>query len=279
MSAAKVSAAELSAAKNALTASLRQARKTQRLSQLELSLRLGVSQRHVSFVESGRAKPSRELLLAWLQELEAPLVLRNEVLIQAGYAPMYSAMPLNDPALEKVNQALEQLLMAHDPMPALVIDAQWNLLRLNRGGQWLANTLLPGAADQATATPMNLLDSLIHPEGLLKSVVNLSEVGPALLARLRQEAVAQPVIASKVEAFADLLRDRLGTQAVQFSPPANNPVLTTRYVTPHGELAFFAMFTTFGTPQDITLASLRVEHLFAADATTRAVLRSQVLTG
>lgn len=266
----------MSATESALTDSLRQARKVQRLSQLELSLRLGVSQRHISFVESGRAQASRELLLAWLQELDAPLVLRNEILLQAGYAPVYSATPLQDPALGEINQALDQLLSAHDPMPALVIDAQWNLLQLNRGGQWLAATLLPWIADLAPAAPMNLLDLLIHPEGLLKPVINLGEVGPVLLARLRQEAVAQPAIAPRVETFAERLRDRLGTSNLQPSAPANAPVLTSRYATPHGELAFFAMFTTFGSPQDITLASLRVEHLFAADAATRAVLYQQV---
>ena len=123
---------------------LRQVRKDNRLSQLELSLRLGVSQRHVSFVESGRSKPSRELLIAWLQALNAPLILRNEIMLQAGYAPVYTATQLDDPTLAQVNDALQQLLSAHDPAPAFVIDSRWNLLRLNRGGQWLAATLMPG---------------------------------------------------------------------------------------------------------------------------------------
>ncbi|MGF1518025.1 MAG: helix-turn-helix domain-containing protein [Nodosilinea sp.] len=264
-------------AADALPTTLRQVRKAQRLSQLELSLRLGVSQRHVSFVESGRARPSRELLLAWLQELDAPLVLRNEAMLQAGYAPVYSAAPLHAPALAPVNQALEQLLVAHDPMPAFVIDAQWNLLRLNQGGQWLAATLLPWATALGAAEPINMLDLLAHPEGLTRSILNLAEVGPAMLAILRQEEAVQPAIAPRVEAFAALLGDRLGGQlpaAIGSDPVA--PVLTTRYGTPHGELAFFSMFTTFGTPQDITLASLRVEHLFAADAATRAILDQQV---
>jgi transcriptional regulator with XRE-family HTH domain len=264
-------------AADALPATLRQVRKAQRLSQLELSLRLGVSQRHVSFVESGRARPSRELLLAWLQELDAPLALRNEAMLQAGYAPVYSAAPLHAPALAPVNQALEQLLVAHDPMPAFVIDAQWNLLRINRGGQWLAATLLPWATALGATDPLNMLDLLADPEGLTRSILNLSEVGPAMLAILRHEEAVQPAIAPRVEAFAALLSDRLGGQlpgAVWSSPAA--PVLTTRYGTPHGELAFFSMFTTFGTPQDITLASLRVEHLFAADAATRAILDRQV---
>ena len=256
---------------------LKQVRKARRLSQLELSLRLNVSQRHISFVESGRARPSRELLLAWLQALETPLVVRNEALLQAGYAPVYGTAQLDDPALAQVNEALQQLLFAHDPMPALVIDAQWNLLRLNRGGQWLAATLMPWTAAITETAPVNLLDLLSHPEGFTKPIVNLAEVGPAMLSILKHEASVQPEIAPKVEAFAALLCDRLGGQPLQTSgsrPTA--PVLTTRYATQYGELAFFSMFTTFGTPQDITLASLRVEHLFAADEATHAILKAHV---
>jgi transcriptional regulator with XRE-family HTH domain len=251
---------------------LRQVRKASRLSQLELSLRLGVSQRHVSFVESGRAQPSRELLIAWLQELEAPLVLRNEVMLQAGYAPVYNATQLDDPTLAQVNDALQQLLTAHDPLPALVIDAQWNLVRLNQGGHWLAALL---GAEAIAQEPLNLLDMLAHPEGLTQAIVNLDEVGPPFLARLRQEASAQPELEAKVDAFAALLNQRLGPHHLQRMAPTT-PVLTTRYATAYGELAFFSMFTTFGTPQDITLASLRVEHMFAADAATDGVLRKQV---
>jgi transcriptional regulator with XRE-family HTH domain len=259
-----------------LPTTLRQVRKARRLSQLELSLRLGVSQRHVSFVESGRAQPSRKLLMAWLQELEAPLVLCNEAMLQAGYAPAYSNRRLDDPALAQINAALQQLLCAHDPMPALVIDAHWNLLALNQGGQWLAATLMPWAANLGDTAP-NLLDMLVHPEGFTKSIVNLSEVGPAFLARLRREATVQPALTPKVEAFAALLRECIGDQTLDAAGSSSlAPVLTTRYTTPYGELAFFSMFTTFGTPQDITLASLRVEHLFAADEATHAVLQAQV---
>lgn len=259
---------------------LRQVRRARRLSQLELSLRLGVSQRHVSFVESGRAKPSRELLMTWLQELEAPLMVCNQVMLEAGYAPVYSSAQLDDPALAQMNFALQQLLDAHDPMPALVIDADWNLLRLNRGGQWLAATLMPGVADRQSDLSINLLDLIVHSEGFTKRMVNLAEVGPTLLAHLRHEATSQPRLTPKVDAFAALLWTRLGSQPPQhhWSQPAA-PVLTTRYATEYGELAFFSMFTTFGTPQDITLASLRVEHLFAADQATHAVLRANIQLG
>lgn len=257
-----------------LTATLQGARRARRLSQLELSLRLGVSQRHISFVESGRARPSRELLLAWLGELDAALAVRNEALLQAGFAPVYSAAPLGDPALAQATGALLRLLEAHDPLPALLLDAQWNVLHLNRGGRWLAVALLPaGLLDVA---PVNLLDLMIHPEGFTRRIVNLQEVGPAMLAMLRHDAAAHPALAPRVEAFAALLRSRLGAEPRSSAAQPRPPVLTTRFASAEGELAFFSLFTTFGTPLDITLASLRVEHLFAADAATQARLAALV---
>ncbi len=263
----------------ALTETLRQARKTQRLSQLELSMRMGVSQRHVSCVESGRARASRELLMRWLQALEVPLPVRNAAMLQAGYAPVYSAATLDDPSLAQARQALVTLLEAHDPMPAFVIDAQWNVLHANRSGAWLAATLAPGLADLSVDAPHlpppNMLDLLTHPDGFCRHVTNLPEVGPTLLAHLRNETASEPALRPKVEAFAAMLRARLGAQSPYGWPHQAAPVLTTRFATAHGELAFFSMFTTFGTPQDITLASLRVEHMFAADEGTRAVLSAE----
>ena len=254
---------------------LQQARKAQRLSQLELSLRVGVSQRHVSFVESGRARPSRALLDAWLRELEAPLALRNAAMLQAGFAPLYGSATLDDASLAQARHALVQLMRAHDPLPALVIDSRWNLLLSNRGCKWLVSALMPGADALPDDASVNLLDVLADPQGLTNAILNLEEVGPALLTQLRHEALVQPALMPKVEALAALLRDRLGADR-QPRPGSIAPVLTTRYASPYGELAFFSMFTTFGTPQDITLASLRVEHLFAADEATRAVMNAHV---
>ena len=256
---------------------LRQARKATRLSQHTLSLRIGVSQRHMSFVESGRARPSRELLMAWLQELNTPLVVRNAAMLKAGFAPAYSAAPLSDRALAQANDAIAQLLQTHDPMPALVLDAHWNLLRTNAGGRWLARTLVPWAAELPEDTSVNMLDLLAHPEGFCRRVVNLREVGPELLAHLRRDALAIPALTPKVDAVAAMLRDRIGLNSPQgavLRPTA--PMLTTRFATDHGELAFFSMYTTFGTPHDITLASVRIEHMFPATAATRAVLQAQV---
>ena len=260
-----------------LPATLQQSRKAKRVSQLELSLRMGVSQRHVSFVESGRAKPSRALLVHWLEALEVPLAQRNAAMLQAGFAPVYSQQALSDAPLLPAHDAMLHLLHTHDPMPAFVLDAQWNLVHLNQGGNWLAVTLLPWLADLTPGTPLNMLDALCHPEGFTKNMLNLEEVGPALLAHLRDDASVQPSLAPKAEAFAKLLRHKLGPQSLHSGWPRQvAPVLTSRFATAYGELSFFSMFTTFGTPQDITLASLRVEHMFAADAATRAVVEAQV---
>ena len=229
---------------------LQTARKSKRLSQLELALRMGVSQRHVSFVESGRAQPSRELLLSWLHELQAPLALRNVALQQAGFAPVYRGSELADAVLAPVRDALAPLLQAHDPMP------------------WMAD-LPPGQ-------PINLIDAMLHPEGMTQPITNLEEVAPALLAHLRDDASVVPDILPRVEQLAQQLQQRLGKRVLTPWPRQMAPVLTTRFATRHGELAFFSMFSTFGTPQDITLASLRVEHVFPADDVTRAVLTANL---
>ncbi len=276
----------MSTTDSSFPATLRQLRKARRLSQLELSLRLGVSQRHVSFVESDRARPSRELLTHWLTELQAPAILRNEAMLQAGYAPDYASdygtSQLNEVELEKVEQeqaqqALQQLLATHDPMPALVIDAHWNLVQLNRGGQWLAQTLMSEPIDLTGANAINLLDLLVHPQGMTQAIVNLEAVGPAFLTRLRRDALLQPGLTPRVKAFEQLLCDRLGTKSLpNLQSSAAEPVIQTKYLTPHGELSFFSMFSTFGTLQDISLTSLRVEHMFAADETTRAILSEHI---
>ncbi len=255
---------------------LQTARKSKRISQLELALRMGVSQRHVSFVESGRAQPSRELLLSWLHELQAPLALRNVALQQAGFASVYRGSELGDAVLAPAREALSRLLAAHDPMPAMVMDAAWNVLQMNRGARWMALTLMPALADLAPDAPINLLDAFLHPDGMAQHITNLEEVAPAILAHLRDDASVMPEISERVELLAAQFQQRLGKKSLAQWPRQMAPVLTTRFTTQYGELAFFSMFSTFGTPQDITLASLRVEHVFAADEATRAVVMKHV---
>ena len=254
---------------------LKQARNTKRWSQLELALRLSVSQRHISFVESGRAKPSRELLLAWLQELQVPLMVQNCALLQAGFAPEWSQASLDSPDLALVNAALIQLIQAHDPMPAFCIDAAWNIVHINRGALNLVSCLLPWTKSSlTTGQAFNLLDLVAHPEGLAKQILNLEEVGPAFLFQLRQEANLNPAISEKVQALEARIIVLIGAKVLEQAIPISAaPVLTTYYASPLGELAFFSMLSTFGSPQNISLASLRVEHLFAANQATQALMK------
>jgi transcriptional regulator with XRE-family HTH domain len=254
-----------------LVETLQRTRRVRRISQLELALQLGVSQRHVSFVENGRSRPSRDLLVAWLQALDAPLALSNEALLAAGYAPAYSEKRLDDPWLAEACVALDRLLDTHDPAPALVLDAEWNVVRMNRGAMWLATLLMPSAAAELGHAQVNMLDLLTHPGGLADHVTNIEDVGPRFLWMLRNEAAAHPGLQPRAAAYEAYLFSRIGKTTVPRQGPAP-PVLTTRFASPHGPLAFFSMFSTFGTPNDITLASLRVEHMFPADDATRAVL-------
>lgn len=177
-----------------------------------------------------------------------------------------------------------RLLDAHDPMPAMVLNTGWNVLQLNRGACWLVSTLMPWANPmlpdlphcQPSTDSLNLLDAMLHAEGLLRNITNLAAVAPALLAHLRNDAMVVPELAQRVEQLAANVEQRLGKKPLTPWLHQVVPVLTTRFATAYGELAFFSMFSTFGTPQDITLASLRVEHLFAADALTQAVIATQV---
>jgi transcriptional regulator with XRE-family HTH domain len=260
---------------------LQQARRARRYSQLELSLRLSVSQRHISFVESGRAKPSRALLVAWLLELDLPLSQRNAALMQAGFAPIYgmdahSALPSTH-AL--VLDAIKHLLNSHDPMPAFVLDADWNVVQRNQGAYWLMHALMPELMRQMPPdAQLNMIDAMLHPQGFTAALLNADIVAPAMLRIVRQDARHHPPLQARAAQLSAALKARFGahvvcTEHVEPLPP----VLTSCFASAYGELRFFSMFTTFGTPQHITLASLRIEHLFAADAQTRQVMHAQVL--
>jgi transcriptional regulator with XRE-family HTH domain len=257
---------------SAASAGLRNARQARRLSQLELALRVGVSQRHLSFIETGRAAPSRGMLLALLEALDVPLAQRNELLLQSGYAPEFAARDLGDPDLVSVRDALERLLAAHEPAPAIVVDAMWNLVLANRGARRM-HRLLAGA--DVLAPPLNVLYRIFHPDGWRRLVVNFEEVAATLWHRVQLETLHHPPLAQLLQEIEPWVpraaRGPLNEWSAHSRPLA--PVLATRYATERGELAFFSAFTTFGTPQDITVASLRVEHFFPADAKTEAVCR------
>lgn len=239
-------------------------RAQRRISQLELSLRVGVSQRHLSCIETGRARASREMLIAVLDALDAPLAERNQVLLAAGFAPAYRETRLDDPEMAPVRAALMHLLDAHDPAPALVIDGAWNLVMANKGLRGLMRLLGvdPALLDGGS---FNLLRACLQPGGLRQLCVNELEVCAALWQRASSEAAHVP-------ALRPLLAELQPHVPRPLAPAPVTPLLHTRLSSSAGELSFFSAFTSFGTPLDVTLASLRVEHFFPADAATRAAL-------
>lgn len=244
---------------------LRLLRSARRVSQLSLSLRVGVSQRHLSCIETGRAGASREMLLALLDALEAPLPERNEVLLAAGFAPAYGQRSLAQPDMGPVREALAHLLAAHEPAPAVVMDGAWNVVQANGGAGALLALL---GLDLAALGPgANMLRATLAPGPLRDALVNRDEVAAEVWRRAQREAAHLPAL----RALVDELRP-LAPRSPAFAGRADAPMLLTRLRTRLGELRFFSLFTTFGAPLDVTLASLRVEHLFPADEATRRAI-------
>lgn len=250
---------------------LRGWRLKRRRSQLDLALGVGVSTRHLSFLETGRAAPSREMLLRLAEALEVPLRARNALLVAGGFAPMFRERPLDDPALATARAAVDAILTGHEPHPALAIDRHWNLLAMNRA----VVPLLAGVDPALLVPPVNVLRLSLHPDGLAPRIANLGEWRAHLLHRVGQQAdtSGDPVL----EALADELRGYPApstTAAPAGHRPAAAIAVPFRLRTDAGELAFFSTTTVFGTPVDITLAELALECFFPADAPTAAAMRA-----
>lgn len=242
---------------------LRRLRRQAGLSQLDLALLAGVSQRHLSCIETGRAKAGPGTLHALLSAMEVPLEQCNDIFLAAGYAPRYAAGELDAPAMAMVHDAIGHILQAHDPAPAIVIDSQWNLVAANTGtGLLLALLGLPANPGPG----FNLLDTLLRPGGLGDHLVNAGEIRSIAWQRASREALGNPAL---LERLQDLPRPEPAEAAAQSSP-----LVLTRVHTPRGELRFLSTFTTFGMPLDISVASLRIEHLIPADEHTWQCLRA-----
>lgn len=261
---------------------LRRARQQQRISQLELALRVGASQRHLSFLETGRASASRGMLIALADALGMSPAGCNQLLLASGFAPRYSQRPLADGVMAPVREALDHLLALHEPLPAWVLDPCWNILQFNRGADLLMASLTgTGLAGRAAAGggtgedggPINVLEAILHPGGLRSAIENFDEVATHLHHHARAGAVHTPALAALMERLAPLWPESVTRPGGEGAAAPVSPVLSTRLRTPMGPLSFFSTFTTFGTPLDITVASLRVEHQFAADAQTLAAMR------
>jgi transcriptional regulator with XRE-family HTH domain len=248
---------------------LREWRQRRRLSQLGLALEADVSTRHLSYLETGRATPSREMVLRLAERLDVPLRERNALLLAAGYAPAFAERPLHDPALAGARQAVEALLLAHEPWPALAVDRHWMLLAANRA----VAPFLEGVPAALLAPPVNVLRLSLHPEGLAPRIENLAEWRDHVFARL-----ARQVGLSADAGLASLLSELRAYPGGSAGGGAGSPdlavVVPLRLVTPAGVLSFITTTTVFGTPVEVTLSELALETFFPADEATAAALRA-----
>jgi len=243
-------------------------RRRRRLSQLDLALEAGVSARHLSFVETGRSKPSRQMVLHLAEQLDVPLRDRNHLLLAAGYAPAYGEHPLDAPEMAPVREALDGVLAGHMPFPAIVVDRWWTLVAANEGLALLTRDVAPGLLEP----PANALRVALHPDGMAPRIVNLGQYRAHVLDRLRREA------AMTADAQLAALHEELRAYPARPAPPApGHPEIAVpmRLRSDAGELVFFSTVATFGTAVDITLAELSIEAFFPADAETAAALRSR----
>jgi transcriptional regulator with XRE-family HTH domain len=248
---------------------LRDWRKRRRLSQLDLALEAGVSARHLSFVETGRSRPSADMVLQLADQLEVPLRNRNQLLIAAGHAPVFEQHELEDPEMEPVRQALQLILDGHDPYPAVVIDRSWEMLAANRA----VALLTAGVAPELLEPPVNVLRVSLHPDGVAPRIANLGEWRGHLLDRLERQ------IALTADPALTTLLEELRSYPAPGRPPARpDPEIAVplRLRTDAGELAFISTVATFGTAVEVTASELSIESFFPADAATADAVREQV---
>lgn len=255
---------------------LREWRQHRRRSQLDVALDAGVSTRHISFVETGRSVPSREMLLHLAEHLDIPLRERNALLVSAGYAPVYSQTSLDDPSMRVVREAVDLVLAGHEPYPALAVDRHWTLVTANRA----TGILLTGIAPELLEPPVNVLRVSLHPSGLAPRIVNLAEWRHHVLERLRHEidATADPELATLFEELRGLPGDDSGASASATASfqRYGGLVVPVRVQSDAGVLSFFSTTTIFGTAMDVTLSELTIESFYPADeATARALTQTQ----
>jgi transcriptional regulator with XRE-family HTH domain len=250
---------------------LREWRQRRRLSQLDLALGAEISARHLSFVETGRAAPSREMVLHLAEHLEIPLRERNILLVSAGFAPVFSERPLDDPALQAARRAVELVLKGHEPYPAVAIDRHWTLVAANTA----IPPLLAGVEAFLMQPPVNVLRLSLHPDGLAPRIVNLAEWRAHLRARLRQQIdlTADPVLVALMEELTALPAPKEARPRPPL-PDYAGVVVPMQLATEAGVLSLFSTTTVFGTPVDITLSELAIEAFFPADAATAERLRA-----
>jgi transcriptional regulator with XRE-family HTH domain len=247
-------------------------RKRRGLSQLDLAMAAACSQRHVSFLELGRTRPSREMVLRLSAALDLPLRRSNELLLAAGFAPVWRETALGAPSLAPVRSALDYMLAQQEPFPAVVVDRRWNLIQANKGAvalvAFLAGPVEPGAA-------INLADALVGPDVLRPHLTNWADVVRYFVRSVEADAAADGT--AETAALLDRLLGYKGVRsALAQAPPdaPDAPVLALHFQKGRTKLRLFTTIATLGTPQDITLQDIRIESFFPMDEATRDVLRT-----
>jgi transcriptional regulator with XRE-family HTH domain len=244
---------------------LRQWRQRRRLSQLDLAIAADVSARHVSLVETGRSRPSADMVLRLADQLDVPLRERNRLLLAAGFAPRYPERPLDGDALSAARDAVGRVLSAHEPYPALAFDRRWNILMTNRA----VDRFFAGVAPDLLRPPVNLVRLGLDPRGLASLVVNLADVRAMFRARIRRQLATAPDL-ELTALYEELLAPGLDGEAGDSIEPESDVVIPMVIRLDGRELRLFSTITTFGTPMDITLAEVAVESYYPADAESAA---------
>ena len=230
-------------------------------SQLDLSLDTGISQRHLSFVESGRSAPSRDFLSIVSDALNIPLRERNVLLLASGYAPQFSEQTMDDEQMAIVTRAIDRMLEQHEPHPALVLDRHWNVVRTNQAAPRFFGSFVDL---EVRPTPRNLLDLMFDPAGMRPFVEEWGKVAAGLLQRVRREAVGQ-VPDAELQKLLKRLREYPGVAGLKPSQAPQSPVLPITFRRGNQRFSYFSLITTIGTPQCITAQELRVECMFPTD--------------
>jgi transcriptional regulator with XRE-family HTH domain len=245
-------------------------REQRHLSQLDLASEAEISQKHLSFIESGRSAPSREMVLRLSEHLDIPLRERNTLLMAAGFAPVFRDRPLNDPALKRARTAIDLVLKAHEPYPALTVDRHWTMVAANAS----VAPLLAGVDPQLLQGPVNVMRVSLHPRGLAPLIVNLAEWRAHLMDRLRRQfrITRDPVIDALLKELSGY-QSGGGRQVDAKQGQHEEVAVPLRLRTLGGELSFLSTVTVFGTPVEITLSELSLEAFYPADeATANAML-------
>lgn len=239
------------------------------MSQLELSLSADISARHLSFVETGRAKPTSAMVIRLAEQLEVPLRERNVLLLAAGYAPQYPQHDLNAPELGPIRSAVAQVLRAHEPYPALAVDAGWDVVEANSA----VALFLAGCPEDLLRPPLNALRLSLHPDGLAPRIANFAQWSRHILGRLERQAsvTGSAALAQLLEELRGYVGDGVGRPE---EAGASGVVVPLRFRHEGGELSFLSITTVFGTPLDVTVEELAIETFLPADERTADALRA-----